>query len=85
MKKLDEELLEKLTNKTNRSKGQTNFLYDLLDGDLEKLLKLEERVKNNHARLGSSCYCPAGPETAEWVLSLPNDGNFDIFNGNWLK
>ena len=85
MKTLDNELLEKLTNKTNRSKGQTNFLYDLLDGDLVKLLKLEERVKNNSTILGTSGYCPADLETVEWILSLPNEGIFDIFNGKWLK
>ena len=85
MKELSKNLLDKLSTKTNRSKGQTSFLYELLGGDLEKLLELEEKVKNNHAKLGSSGFCPSDLETVEWVLSLPNEGDFDVFNGEWLK
>lgn len=40
-------ILNRFTNATNRSLNQTKFLLDLLDGDLMKLIELEEKMKNN--------------------------------------
>lgn len=43
---LDKERLEWLTDRTNRSKGQTQFLFQLVDGDFEKLKQVEVQIKN---------------------------------------
>jgi len=51
--KLSDELLEYLTTNYNRSKNQLQFLYNLLDGDFDKLLLLEEKIKEKHIN-----YCP---------------------------
>lgn len=67
---LDKELLERLTTKTNRSKNQTNFLYDLLGGDFNKLLVLEEKLKNT-----LSFACPSDMEEVEKVLSKESKYN----------
>ena len=39
--KLDDEQLKSLISKTYRSKTQTQFLFNLVDGDLDKLKELE--------------------------------------------
>lgn len=62
---LDSNLLDSLTTATNRSKGQTLFLLELLDNDLEKLILLEEKIKNNFI-----FYCPGDKEECERILSL---------------
>lgn len=62
---LDNERLNWLTSKTNRSNGQTLFLFQLVDGDFDKLKQLEMNIKN--------CFfngSPADKETAERVLSM---------------
>ena len=45
---LDEDSLSWLCNQTNRSKTQTLYLFQLVDGDFKKLLALEEQIKNTH-------------------------------------
>lgn len=63
---MTDEQLDKFTNETNRSMGQTKFLLNLLDGDFRKLVDLEERVKNLFLS-----YCPGDKEECEKVLSMP--------------
>ena len=63
--KLDDDTLSELTDVTNRSKGQTQFLYNLLEGDLEKLKLLESQIKKHSCR-----YCPASLTEIDRVLSL---------------
>lgn len=65
MKKLDDEQLNWLTNRTNRSNGQTQFLYDLVDGDFEKLKQLEMQLANCLVN-----YCPADMETVDMVMTM---------------
>jgi hypothetical protein len=43
---LTDEQLKQL-NQFNRSKGQSNFLYNLLDGDFDELVLLEMIIKAN--------------------------------------
>jgi hypothetical protein len=51
--KLSDELLNQVISKTYRSKNQTQFLFQLVDGDFEKLKQLEKQIKN--CFIG---YCP---------------------------
>ena len=59
--------LDKLSDYTNRSYGQTLFLYELLDRDLKKLVLLEQKIKNNF--LG---YCPNDRDECEKILLMGN-------------
>lgn len=61
----NKELFEAFTSATNRSKGQTHFLFDLLDQDFDKLVELEKRIRTN--MIG---YCPGDVEECDRVLSL---------------
>ena len=77
MKTMNSDLLDRLIDATNRSKGQTNFLYDLCDGNLEKLLKLEEKIRNNFLS-----YCPDDKEEVEKILAMEDESgwfNLDKF------
>lgn len=62
---LDKDKLNWLTDRTNRSNGQTLFLFQLVDGDFEKLKRLEMQIKNCHFS-GS----PADKETVDEVLAM---------------
>ena len=68
MNDLVKESLSNLVVVTNRSFGQTVFLFELCDNDLSKLLSLEERITNNYVG-----YCPSDKEELEKVLLLPNN------------
>lgn len=71
---LDKERLDWLTDRTNRSNNQTQFLFNLLNGDYEKLLRLEEQVKNCFL-----FYCPGDLESVEEVLNMtPKDNYFHL-------
>jgi hypothetical protein len=78
MKTMDNDLLDRFTDVTNRSKGQTNFLYDLCDGDFQKLVTLEEKIRNNFLS-----YCPGDKEEVEKILAMDNES--DWFNLNEFK
>lgn len=62
--KLEKEVLDYLTDKTNRSKLQTLFLFNLVDGDMNKYKRLEEQLKN--------CLCFFCPDTDEQVEEVMN-------------
>lgn len=62
---LDKETLEWLTDQTNRARHQTQFLFNLVDGDLGKLMKLEEQLKNCFVG-----YCPGDKESVDEVLNM---------------
>jgi hypothetical protein len=65
MMKLDKERMEWLTNLTNRHPRQTQFLYELLDGDFEKLKALELQLANCMVS-----YCPGDLEAVEEVMKM---------------
>jgi hypothetical protein len=66
---LDKERLNQLTNATNRSNAQTQFLFQLCDGDFEKLKLLEYKLKN------SCCFvCPDTKEEVDEILTTKEDG-----------
>jgi hypothetical protein len=57
-------LLEYVSNTTKRSMNQTTFLFKLCDYDFNKLMELEEKLKNTFAH-----YCPSDINEVEEVLS----------------
>lgn len=73
---LDTERLNWLTDRTNRSNGQTQFLFQLVDGDFEKLKQLETHMKNC---LYSGC--PGDKEQVERVMKMnPKLACFNLDN-----
>ena len=69
--KIDKERLNWLTERTNRSNGQTQFLFQLVDGDFEKLKELEVKMRN--------CFyfgCPADKETVDEVMNMQPKGKW---------
>lgn len=69
----DKRLLD-LSVKTNRSKGQTQFLFELCDMDFDKLVVLEETLKNNFV-----FYCPGNKKSVEKVLKMNRYGKSGFF------
>jgi hypothetical protein len=68
---LDKEKLEWLSDKVNRSRGQTLFLFQMVGGDFEKLKALEVQIKNCFVY-----YCPADVEEVEKVMALVPKSNW---------
>ena len=62
---LSKERLDWLSAKVNRSKHQTDFLFNLVDGDFKKLLQLEMQLYNCYVG-----YCPGDKEDVEEVMKL---------------
>lgn len=62
---MDKTILNKFTNATNRSMNQTLFLLDLVEGNLLKLVELEEKIKNNFIS-----FAPASKEKVDEILSM---------------
>jgi len=58
-------LCEWLSDKTNRSFGQTMFLFRLLNKDFDKLKLLEMQIKNCFLH-----YCPSDMEEVEKVMAM---------------
>lgn len=71
MNKLNDNDLEFLVTKTQRSKTQTQFLFQLVDGDFEKLKQLECQIKNCFL-----FYCPGDKDEVEKVLKLTPKSNY---------
>ncbi len=68
---LDKERLDWLTSFTNRSKPQTQMLFNLVDGDFDKLKELETKLKNTF-----HFACPDSLDEVNQVLSLENKSNY---------
>ncbi len=68
---LDKEQLNWLTDQTNRSNAQTLFLFQLVDGDFEKLKQLEVKIKNCYY-----CACPDTKEEVEEILKWETKSNW---------
>lgn len=65
MKSLDKKEMDWLTDQTGRHSRQTQFLFELVDYDFEKLKALESQLKN--------CFlfsCPGDKEEVERILNL---------------
>jgi hypothetical protein len=75
--KLEVGLLDRLTDFTGRSFGQTHFLFELCDFDFMKLIELERKIKNHFI-----WSCPADKKEVHRILQL-NEGN-KLFKLTWL-
>ena len=62
---LDKETLDMFSAKVNRSKNQTQFLFNLVEGDFEKLKQLEMQLYNCFV-----CSCPGDKEEVEEVMKM---------------
>lgn len=70
--------LKPLIIKTNRAKHQTEKLFDILDGDYNKLVDLEQKIKNCFIT-----YCPFSKEECDKILKMSN--KIDDYNFKELK
>lgn len=70
MKELNNEDLEWITNLTNRSKAQTQYLFELVEYDFEKLKQLEMKIHNCFI-----FYCPADSNEIQFILNLADKTN----------
>lgn len=68
--KLDDDKLKWLVSKTNRSIAQTQFLFNLVDGNFSKLKSLEEKIKNTFYS-----GCPSTVDEIECIMSMDNISN----------
>ena len=71
-------LLDKVSDQTGRSLKQTRELLELCDWEFHTLLKLEEKLKNNHVG-----YTPGDVETVQTVLNLGNGSGYFRINKVW--
>jgi hypothetical protein len=60
---LDKERLKEIVSFTNRGEGQTQFLFQLVDGNFDELKRLEEIIKTKH--IG---YCPGDKQEVNTIL-----------------
>jgi len=73
--KLTRDQLDWLTQLTNRSSEQTQFLFELCEGNFLRLCSLEEKIKSNH-----STQCPKNKAQIESILgSKTKDNWFNLF------
>ena len=69
-------MIKLLTKLTGRSETQTNMLLDLCDGDIERLIELERKIRNNFY-----FYCP---DTKTEVKRIINRKTFKSDHYDWL-
>ena len=71
-------LLERLSNATNRSLRQTQFLFELVERNLTTLIRLEEQISNCFI-----AYCPDNKDRIDEILALTPRSNY--FQINFIK
>jgi hypothetical protein len=75
--KYEKMLLDYVSDMTNRSLGQTLFLFELCEYDFNKLCQLEEKLKNTFAS-----YCPGDKKSVEDTLKLDDRTDYWSFENN---
>jgi hypothetical protein len=60
---------------SNRALNQTLFLFELCDNDFQKLLLVEEKIKNHHLS-----YCPGDKEELNKILLLEKEKDKEFFD-----
>lgn len=78
MTEIHKKFIDNITDTTNRSNNQTFMLLELLEFDYEKLILLEEKIKNNFIN-----YCPSNKEEIEKIFLLKNKSEFYIID-EWI-
>lgn len=58
--------IDNFTDATNRSRGQTQEILNLVDGDWDKVREIEKRIKGHHL-----FYSPGSKEECEKILAMP--------------
>jgi len=76
--KLEKGLINRLTNFTKRSIGQTQFLFELCEFDFDKLIELERKIKNHHI-----WYCPDDKNEVKRILNLSEGSK--RFKLSWIS
>jgi len=61
-------VVENISTAVNRSAHQTKELFEFCDYNIKKLLKLEEKIKNNFI-----FYSPGTKEEVEKILAITED------------
>ena len=74
LSKYEKFLLEHVSDLTNRSLHQTTYLYQMCDYDFDKLMLLEEKIKNTFTN-----YCPGDKEEMENVLQFDDKTDYFLF------
>ena len=69
-KKIEVNLLNHLTTLTNRSKAQTQELFELCDFDFLKLLELERKIKSNFI-----FWCPGDHDAVNLIMTMDDISN----------
>jgi hypothetical protein len=75
---LDTETLDWLVSKTNRSKSQTQELFNLCKGDLELLKQYEYNTKNCFLH-----YCAGDKKEMQKVLNMVPKKEYWSWNNGW--
>ena len=68
---LSAEQLEEAAGYSNRGRNQTIFLFQLVDGDFDKLMKLERQIKKKFVS-----YCPG---TVQEMVNILLDPPSEMF------
>ncbi len=77
--KIEKGLVNRLTNITNRSISQTQFLFELCDYNFVKLVQLEQKIKNNNIS-----YCPGDKKEINTILKMGDGSNYNRSKFTWL-
>jgi len=76
-------LIDKISTIFNRSVQQTNFLFELLGNDFQKLIDLELKIKNNFIY-----YCPDDLNEVDFIMKLTDKSDYfevELFPEHTIK
>jgi len=79
----EKRLIDKISTIFNRSIQQTNFLFELLDNDFQRLIDLELKIKNSFIH-----YCPSNIDEVNQIMKLENKTDYfkiDLFPEHTIK
>jgi len=80
---MNKRLIDKISTIFNRSVQQTNFLFELMDNDFQKLIDLELKIKNNFIH-----YCPSNLNEVDSIMKIDNKSDWfkiDLFPEHTIK
>ena len=71
---ISDEKLKYISSLTNRKTTQTEFLYNLVGGNIDLLILLERKIKNNGVP-----YCPGSLSDIKEILDMKDKSDFAKF------